>query len=152
MAEAISKNFSCVLSGEFYHTSTENTKIDATMCKETGDIFLRLNSPKLGCSICVVFLDDHLPQKPSVNKTAASSFLMSPANASPSDESKETTLFKKHEKTAQVYTFKICQRILPDNRTLLRKIRRGSQYYDEFWDTFTGGFINSYPVGCNSPC
>jgi hypothetical protein len=164
-AMAIKEGFECVNSHELYVKNPTNTEIDATYCP-TGDIFLRLNHPVHGRKISVVFLDDHISSTNNndTSSNISASFLNNIVPAahaaqnvielglSEVEKTKKISKVDENIKTSQNLTITLCQRILSDNRTLLRKVRVGNACYDEFWDTFNGSFQRSVQVPCNSFC
>ena len=155
--EAVTNNYACINSAEFFHENPNEYMIDGTYC-ETGDIFFRIQSPDGERATAVVLIEDLLERTRELaqanRRTASLGALPGAAFAATPDQAAMEALRAGVEgtKLAQTIIVTVCQRLEDDGKTLIRRVSRDGQCFEERWDTSTGQYLNESPSTCDATC
>ena len=133
-----------ILSAPFdWYSTPENLKVDATICN-SGDIFVRVTTPKQGNFYQWVLLNTIVKDK----KTASLPLISSAYAGENATWRTEGSYQVASGEAATV----VCQAFMPDGRTIKRHVSTAQGCFDEYVDTYTGQVTRREQVQCRSTC
>ena len=148
------KNISCHGAPTIFHPTQANAKVDATICKKSGDVFIQVEAfgrPKI---IHWVGLDEILgiDTKPSLGLIPGARAAATEANINFSDaeapmQSRDPRLIRAQAQ----YTNIVCQKFI-DQRFVLRHLQTPQGCFDEIIDTLNGVVVKRTPTPCRGGC
>lgn len=148
LVDFMRKNPECVASPVVWIEATDQTKVDGTICRGTGDVWLRILGANglavykgIDISTLLQTADNQSTGVVSVAHASEPSPLMS--RAVTSDRRSETHV-------AQQFAIVVCQ-AFSGNR-IIRHLRAGNSCFDETIDSRTGVVIAKSEVQCRSSC
>lgn len=137
----INKNIDCMLAPIDWVETANRTRVDATICYNTGDILVRMSWGKDNQFMDVVSNDGIRAAAEKEEKQRASSALISTANAAPG---RIEGPFAAQEQV-------ICQRWLAEGR-LLQRIQSPEGCFDQIVNTYSGVVESRQPAPCSTQC
>ncbi len=141
------RNFKCLQAPTEFHSNLNNVKVDATICKRSGDIFVQVLTPEQKSFNYWVALEDII--KPPKSSPLS---LIAGAEAAEMLSPQEFSENSSRIELAQNYATLVCQKFV-DQRMILRHFRTPHGCYDEIIDTYNNGAVVSRTrVPCREGC
>lgn len=152
LAQFMSKNQECVLSPVYWVEVANETKVDGTICNETGDVWLRIQAPDQtvkyeGIDVSELMKTKHADSGFGLAGKAYAGSTVIPNASEPLGRVNVSGSFQLAQQVAVV----VCQKFT-NSTTLVRHLRAGDACYDEVVDTNTGFVVSKNNVNCRSSC
>ena len=147
-------NDECVRSPVQYYQAITNTKVDGTICKSTGDVFLRIQTPQGETVYKGIFVQDIISSKfASVGGDlglvrSAQAATARPAMSYPAAGYAQTVGLSLPDPGQ--FSIVVCQAV--SGSYIIRHLKEGSVCYDEKIDASSGVVVSKDQVSCRTSC
>ena len=148
LVDFMRQNPECVASPVIWVEATDQTKVDGTICSETGDVWLRILGANGVAAYAAIDISTLLE---GLDKEAAS-FLLTTAWASERNRTGPQSIATREQSNWQLaqYAIVVCQEF--SGNQIVRHLRAGNICYDEIVNSRTGVVISKTEVPCRDSC
>jgi hypothetical protein len=142
----IAKNMGCMLAPIDWVSTANSTRVDATICYETGDILVRLNWGGGNEQFMDIVSNDRIREAAAQERRAG--LFMAAAYAAAARAPEPPVV---GQAQAQAQERVICQRWISDGH-LLQRVQTPKGCFDQVLNTYRGVVESRQAAPCTNPC